>query len=181
MPVGQVRTQRELILLAVDLSKREQLEVLLQGHIPPNSLPCWDRRQRLINIIQERANRVEKAEVTLAKAQDDLADLRKDLEGVVNQIDAHHREEDARRERRQGNGGGMARGQGMEGVVVVEADSSEEVGVKVEPGKKREVGKGWFGGGSGSAGRMDVNVFLRICMGCRRKTRISSGKSRRRW
>ena len=70
--------------------------------------------------------------------------LQQELKGLVNQIDAHHREDD-RRERSQG------RNDAMEGVFVEEADSGEEVGVQAEGGKKRKVGKGKFGGGSGSA------------------------------
>ena len=48
---------------------------------------------------------------------------------------------------------GLAKGQNdaMDGVFVEEADNGEEVGVQAEGGKKRKVGKGRFGGGSGSA------------------------------
>ena len=51
----------------------------------------------------------------MAEAEDELADLRKDLEGVVKQIDAHHREEDVRQERRQGNGPWDGTGSGYGG------------------------------------------------------------------
>ena len=60
-------------------------------------------------------------------------------------------------------GGGVAQGEDMEGVLV-EADSSEEVGVKGWK-KKRKVRKGRFGGGLGSAGRSDVNRLLEILYG----------------
>ena len=66
------------------------------------------------------------------------------MKGLVNQIDAHHREDDARRERSQGGH------DGMEDVVVEEADGGE-VGVQADGGKRRKVGKGRFGGGSSSA------------------------------
>ena len=62
-----------------------------------------------------------------------------------NQIGAHHREDDARRERSQGGN------EGVEGVFVEEVDSGEEVGVQAEGGKKRKMGKGRFGGGWSSA------------------------------
>ena len=71
--------------------------------------------------------------------------LQQEIQGLVNQIDAHHREDDARRERCQGGY------DVVEGVFVEEADSGEEVGVQAECGKKRKMGKGGFGGGSSSA------------------------------
>ena len=59
----------------------------------------------------------------------------------------------------------MIQDEGMEGVLVEEADSSEEVGVKVEAGKKWKVRKGRFGGGSGSAGRSSSADFAWVVGG----------------
>ena len=53
----------------------------------------------------------------------------------------------------------------MEGVLVEEADSAEEVGVQAEGGENRKVGKDRFGGGSGSAREMGVAQFLTILHG----------------
>ena len=58
----------------------------------------------------------------------------------------------------------------MEGVFVEEADSGEEVGVQAEGGKKRKVGKGRFGGGSGSARESALFSFLNSYVLCRRMT-----------
>ena len=52
--------------------------------------------------IQEGEERVSKARLAVAEAEDDLSILRRDMQGLVNQIDAHHREDDARLERSQG-------------------------------------------------------------------------------
>ena len=71
----------------------------------------------------------------MAEAEDDLSILRQEMQGLVNPIDAHQREDDARRERSQGGN------DGMEGVFVEEADSGEEVGVQADCGKRRKVGK----------------------------------------
>ena len=173
-----MRTQRELILEAVEALETllgqgvgEQLEVLLQSPThPPASSTELERAQQLTSLLGHR-NRVEKK-----KGWDDLGWTRpkplwprrrlvqhEGLEGVVNQIDARHRADDARRKRRQSNGVGV--NEGMEGVLVEEADSSEEVGVKVEAGKKWKVRKGRFGGGSGSAGGIDVDRLLQILHG----------------
>ena len=89
--------------------------------------------------------RVSKARLAVAEAEDDLSILQQEMKGLADQIDAHHREDDARRERSQGQN------DAMDGVFVEEADSGEEVRVQAEGGKKRKVGKGSFGGGSGSA------------------------------
>ena len=60
--------------------------------------------------------------------------------------DAHHREDDARREKN------LSRGDDMEGFFVEEADSGEETGVQADGSKRRRVGKGRFGGGSSQPG-----------------------------
>ena len=85
------------------------------------------------------------ARLAVAEAENDLSILQQQMKGLASQIDAHHREDDARRERRKGGN------DGMEGVFVEEADSGEEVGVQAEGGKRRKVGKGRFDGGSSSA------------------------------
>ena len=81
------------------------------------------------------------------------------MKGLVNQIDAHHREDHARRERSQGGN------DGMEGVFVEEADSGEEGGVQADGGKRRRVGKGRFGGGSSSSRRISPARLLELLHG----------------
>ena len=95
--------------------------------------------------IPEEEEKVSKARLAVAEAEDDLSILHLEMKGLVNQIDAHHWEDDARRERSQGGN------DGMEGVLVEEVDSGEEVEVRAEGGKKRKMGKGRFGGGSSPA------------------------------
>ena len=41
--------------------------------------------------------RVSKARLAVAEAEDDLSILRQEMKGLANQIDAHHREDAARR------------------------------------------------------------------------------------
>ena len=80
---------------------------------------------------------------------------------MTNQIDAHKAESE-RRERRKKSEVRAAQDEDMEGVVVEEADSTEEVGVQVEAGKTRKVAKrGRFGTGSASAGRIDIDRVIR--------------------
>ena len=66
----------------------------------------------------------------------------------------------------------------MEGVLVEEADSVEEVGVQAEGGKKRKVGKGRFGGGSGSARGMGVAQLLKILHGMSEEDQNTSSVTR---
>ena len=54
--------------------------------------------------------RVSKARLAVSQAEDDLSILQQEMRGLPFQIDAHHREDDARRERNQ------SRGDDMEGV-----------------------------------------------------------------
>ena len=69
-----------------------------------------------------------------------------------------------RRKMRGGSGGGKVRqggpGCGMEEVVVEEVDSADEVGVRVEVGKRRKVvRRGRFCMDSASVGEFDVDGF----------------------
>ena len=57
----------------------------------------------------------------MAEAEDDLSILQQDMKGHANQIDGQHREDDARRERSQGQN------DALDGVFVEETDSGEEV------------------------------------------------------
>ena len=60
--------------------------------------------------------------------------LQQEMKGLSFQIDAHHGEDDARREKNQGRDDDME--------VVGEADSGEEIGVQADGGQKTE---GWQG------------------------------------
>ena len=135
---------------------------LIQEHIPPphqvtppRSPSELERAQHLATLLEDKARldksiqegeeKVSEARLAVAEAEDDLSILQQEMKGLVNQIDAHHREDDARRERSQGGN------DGMEGVFVEEADSGEQVGVQADCGKRRKVGKGRFGGDLSSA------------------------------
>ena len=139
-----------------------QVEDLIQEHIPPppkvtlpHSPTEFLRAQHLAKLLEDKAKleksiqgveeRVSKARLAVSQAEDDLSILQQEMRGLSFQIDAHHREDDARREKNQ------SRGDDMEGVFVEEADSGEEVGVQGDGGKRRKVGKGRFGGGSRSS------------------------------
>ena len=109
-----------------------------------------------------------KARLAVAGAEDDLSILQQEMKGLVNQIDAHRREDDARRERSEGGN------DGMEGVFVEEADSGGEVGVQADGGKRRKVGKGRFGDGSSSARVMCPARLLDILHGMSEEDQASS-------
>ena len=158
VPVGQGRTQRELIFEAVEALKTllgqgvgSQVVDLIQENIPPppqvtlpNSPSELERAQHLAKLlgdklkldtsIQEGMEKVSKARLAAAEAEDDLSTSHQELKGLVDQIDAHQREDVARRERRQGSGSGGSQSDDMEGVFVEEADSEEAVGVRAEGG-----------------------------------------------
>ena len=76
-----------------------------------------EEKARLEKNIQGEEDRVSKAR--LAVSQDDLSILQQEMRGLSFQIDAHHREDDARREKNH------SRGDDMEGVLVEEVDSGE--------------------------------------------------------
>ena len=73
---------------------------------------------------------VSKARLAVAEAEDDLSFFQQEMIGLVNQINAHHRHDDARREQSQGGN------DGMEGVFVEEANSGGGWGQKEEGGAK---------------------------------------------
>ena len=94
----------------------------------------------------------------MSQAEDDLSILQQEMRGLSFQIDAHHREDDARREKNQG------RGDVMEGVFVEKADGGEEAGVQADGGKRRRVGKGRFGRGSSSS-RVNPDYLMELLRG----------------
>ena len=94
--------------------------------------------------------------MAVAEAEDDLSISQQELRGLTFQIDAHHREDDARREKNQ------SRGDDMEGVLVEEVDSGEEVGVQVDGGKRRRVNR--FSAGS-SPPRTTPSYVLELIRG----------------
>ena len=101
-----------------------QVVDLIQERIPlppqvtlPSSPSELERAQHLAELlgdkakldknIQEGKEKVSKARLAVAEAEDDLSILQQEMKGLVNQIDAHHKEDDARRERSQGGNDGM--------------------------------------------------------------------------
>ena len=124
---------------------------LIQEHIhpPPQATPpCspseLERAQHLAKLhgdkakldksIQEGMERVSKARLAVAEAEDDLSIVQQEMKGLANQIDAHHREDDARRERIQGQN------DAMDVVFVEEVDSGEEVWGVAKRGRWARVG-----------------------------------------
>ena len=109
-----------------------------------SNLPnCLKKEPDLRRKFKGEEEQVSKAKLAVSKAEDDLSISQQELRGLSFQIDAHHREDDARLEKNQ------SRGDDMEGVFVEEVDSGEEVGVQADGGrrgKRRRVGR--FGGGS---------------------------------
>ena len=161
---GSGKTQRDKIIEAVEVLRLllgqgvcSQVEDLIQEHIPPppkvtppHSPTELERAQHLAKLLEDKARlekkiqgeeeKVSKARLAVSKAEDDLSISQKELRGLTFQIDAHHREDDARREKN------MSRGDDMEGVFVEEIDSGEDGGVQTDGGKRRRVCR--FGGGS---------------------------------
>ena len=151
---------------------------LIQEHIPPphqitpRSPSELERAQHLAKLLQDKLNldnsiqaeveRVSKARLAVAEVEDDLSILQQEVKGLANQIDARHREDDARRERSQGF---RDQNDAMDGVFVEEVDSGEEVGIQAEGGKKRKVGTGRFGGGMGSARIISPAQLLEVLRG----------------
>ena len=146
---------------------------MIQEHIPPppkvtppHSPTELERAQHLAKLLEDKARlekkiqgeeeKVSKAKLAVSKAEDDLSISQQELRGLTFQIDAHHREDDARREKNQ------SRGEDMEGVFVEEADSGEEVGVQVDGGKRRRVNR--FGAGS-SPPRTTPSYVLELIRG----------------
>ena len=132
-----------------------QVEDLIQEHIlplpkvtPSHSPSELERAQHLAKLLEDKAKleksiqgseeKVRKARLAVSQAEDDLSALQQEMRGLSFQIAAHHREDDARREKNQGPG------DDMEGVFVEEADGGEEAGVQADGGKRRRVGKGRF-------------------------------------
>ena len=136
-----------------------QVEDLIQEHIPPHpkvtpsspSLPPspteLERAQQLAKLVEEKARlekkiqgeeeKFSKARLAVSKAEDDLSISQQELRGLSFQIDAHHREDDARWEKN------LSRGDDMEGVFAEEVDSGEDVGVQADGGKRRRGGQVW--------------------------------------
>ena len=162
--MGDGKSQRDKIIEAVQVLRLllgqevcSQVEDLIQEHIPappkvtpPHSPTELERAQHLAKLLEDKAKlekkiqgeeeKVSKAKLAVAEAEDDLSISQQELRGLTFQIDAHHREDDARREKNQ------SRDEDMEGVLVEEVDSGEEVGVQVDGGKRRRVNR--FGAGS---------------------------------
>ena len=123
---GSGKTQRDKIVEAVEVlrlllgqSVCSQVEELIQEHIPPHQRSLLhhsptelERAQQLAKLledearlekkIQEEEELVSKARLAVSKAEDDLSVTQQELRGLCFQIDAHHREDDARREKNRG-------------------------------------------------------------------------------
>ena len=127
-----------------------------------------ERAQQLAELLEDKAKleksiqgveeRVSKARLAVSQTEDDLSILQQEMRGLSFQIDAHHREDDARREKNQ------SRGDDMEGVFVEEVDSGEEVGIQAGRGKRRRVGNVRFGGGSSSS-RVNPYYLIELLRG----------------
>ena len=131
--MGQGKTQQEMIFEAVEALRSllgqevgSQVEDLIQEHIlpPPKVTPSHsptesERAQHLAKLLEEKARleksiqgrqeKVSKARL-VSQAEDDLSILQQEMRGFSFQIDAHHREDDARRDKNQGRGDDMGGG-----------------------------------------------------------------------
>ena len=99
---------------------------------------------------------MERAEAKVLEEKEVMAKVDGELQGVKDQIKAHLREEEERKER-----GGGRRGLAVmiwkTSAFVEEAGSSEEVGVRVEVGKRRKVARqGLFFRERGGIGRQRI-------------------------
>ena len=115
---------------AAQVGQGSQVEDLIQEHISQHLAKLLDDKAKLEKSTQGEEENVGKARLAVSQAEDDLSILHKEMRGVSFQIDAHHREDDARREKNQGQG------DDMKGVFVEEADSGEEVGVQADGCKR---------------------------------------------
>ena len=149
---GSGKTQRDKIIEAVEVLRLllrqgvcSQVEDLIQEHIPPppkvtpsHSPSELERAQQHAKLLEDKARlekkiqvqeeQVSKARLAVSKAEDDLCISQQELRGLTFQIDAHHREDDARREKN------LSRGDDMEGVLAEEVDSVEDGGVHADWG-----------------------------------------------
>ena len=108
--------------------------------------------KRTTKKVEEPKGRLEKAKAKVLEEEEGMAKVDGELQGVKDQIKAHLRQEEERKERRRRS------------AFVEEAGSSEEVGVRVEVGKRRKVAREgrFFLGGAGSGGRgLDVEKLIR--------------------
>ena len=144
--MGEGKSQRDKIIEAVQVLKLllgqevcSQVEDLIQDHIPalpkvtpPHSPTELERAQHLAKLLEDKAKlekkiqgeeeKVSKAKLAVAEAEDDLSISQQELRGLTFQIDAHHREDDARREKNQ------SRDEDLEGVLVEEVVVANGVG-----------------------------------------------------
>ena len=126
--VGPGKTQREKIFEAVEALRLllgqgvgSQVEDLIQEHIPPppkvtppHSPTELERAQQLAKLLEDKARlkkiiqgkeyKVSKAGLAVSQAESDLSILQQEMRGLSFQIDAHHREDDARLEKNQSRG-----------------------------------------------------------------------------
>ena len=191
--VGQGKTQCDMIFEAFEALRSllaqgvcSQVEDLIQEHIPPSpkgtssthSPTELERAQHLAKLLEDKAKleksiqgreeKVSKARLAVSQGEDDLSILQQEMKMLPFQFDAHHREDDARREKNQGRGD-----DDVEGVFVEGADSGEEAGVQAD---------GVKGGGLARVGLAVVRALREstlitlwsFCVVCRRRTRPPS-------
>ena len=158
------KTQRDKIIEAVEALRSllgqgvcsQEVEDLIQEHIPPLPKvtplsPPLPIPLLNLSVLSNLPSCLKKTPDRTRLAKQGWRCLRQrmicpfsqqEMRGLSFQIDAHHREDDARREKNQ------SRVDDMEGVFVEEVDSGEDGGVQADGGKRRRVGR--FGGGSTS-------------------------------
>ena len=123
----------------------------------------YDSEKKVNKRVEEAKGRLETARAKVMEAEEGMAKVDGELQGIQDQIKALLKEEEDRKERRrkaEEAGGGDVE----DTAFVEEAGSSEEVGVRVEVGKRRKVARQWrFSGCGGSlgGGRLDVEEVIR--------------------
>ena len=187
LPPGRVLSQREQALGALNALIQvlgpeigPQVKGLVEGLLPQkpaSPVPTtpthaevvtrlhelYDSEKKVDKKVEEAKGRLETARAQVVEAEEGMAKVDGELQGIQDQITALLKEEEDRKERRRKEE--ETGGDDMEDTAFVEeAGSSEEVGVRVEVGKRRKVARqGRFSGGGGGSGggRWDVEEVIR--------------------
>ena len=117
----------------------------------------YDSEKKVNKKVEEAKGRLETARAKVMEAEEGMAKVDGELQGIQDQIKALLKEEEDRKERRRKEEE-EAGGDDMEDTAFVEeAGSSEELGVRVEVGKRKVARQGRFsGGGRERLGRWQV-------------------------
>ena len=114
----------------------------------------WRNHDKLMKQVDDRRTRVEKANAEVVSEEDELGKVVKDLEGRRVRLKLTKRRLSGGRGGRKTMKVVRSTREDNGGCMVGEADSAEEVG-GFRWKRRKVAGRGWFGGGAVSAGRID--------------------------